>query len=189
MVSITMQNLIFTTIQDETLAVEALREPEAFAELYRRHVDSIYRYHLARTGSVPEAQDLTTITFVAALEGLARYKGSGRFLAWLFGIARRQQLMQYRSRKREVDLALADSLPDPGSLPETLAAQRLEIGQVRQSLDLLSADRRDVILLCLFASLSAEEAGEILGKSPSAVKMLLLRGLRDVRNLIRGGPR
>jgi RNA polymerase sigma-70 factor, ECF subfamily len=184
METIVLENLTFTTLTDEILAVEALRQPDAFAELYRRHFIQIYRYHMGRTGRIQEAEDLTTVTFVAALEGIRKFKGTGSFQAWLFGIARHQQLMQYRSRKREVDLELANNKQDSATPLEILASQRLQIGQVRRSLGLLSDDRRETILLCIFADLSAEEAAEILGKTPSAVKMLLLRGLRDIRNIL-----
>jgi RNA polymerase sigma-70 factor, ECF subfamily len=184
MVSITMNDLQYTVHTDENLASQALREPEAFAELYRRHVQRVYCYHLARIGNVAEAQDLTTITFLAALEGLPRYRGSGRFLAWLFGIARRQQLLHFRNKRREEALDFAENLADPAPPLELLAGQKLRINQVRKALDLLSKDRREALQLCLFANLSAEEAGDLLGKSPSAVKMLLLRGLRDVRNIL-----
>jgi len=49
------------------LAHQARADPEAFAELYRRHVRSIYCYHLAHTGDVRDAEDLTSQTFMAAL--------------------------------------------------------------------------------------------------------------------------
>lgn len=184
METIVLENLTFTTLTDELLAAEALRQPEAFAELYRRHFIQIYRYHMGRTGRVQDAEDLTTITFVAALEGMRKFTGRGSFQAWLFGIARHQQLMQYRSRKREVGLEQADSIQDSSTPLELLAGQKLQIVQVRQCLNLISGDRRETILLCIFADLSAEETAEILGKTPAAIKMLLLRGLRDIRNIL-----
>jgi RNA polymerase sigma-70 factor (ECF subfamily) len=184
METIVLENLTFTTLTDEILAVEALRQPEAFAELYRRHFIQIYRYHMGRTGGIQEAEDLTTITFVAALEGIRKYKGTGSFQAWLFGIARHQQSMHYRSRKREVTLEMADGIQDSSTPLELLASQRLQINQIHRCLELLKEERRETILLCIFADLSAEETAEILGKTSAAVKMLLLRGLRDIRNIL-----
>jgi DNA-directed RNA polymerase specialized sigma24 family protein len=37
--------------------------------LYQDHLDAVYRYHLAHTGNVQDAQDLTSESFRAALEG------------------------------------------------------------------------------------------------------------------------
>jgi len=64
---------------DETLAREATENPAAFAELYRRHLSRVYRYLLIRVGDVHDAQDLTAQTFLAALEGIAGYRGRGNF--------------------------------------------------------------------------------------------------------------
>ena len=50
-------------MDDADLAARAQSDPEAFAELYRRHVRSVYRYHLAHTGNVRDAEDLTSQTF------------------------------------------------------------------------------------------------------------------------------
>lgn len=43
------------------------RTSKAFAELYRRHLDRVYRYLYSRVGHVQDAQDLTAQTFIAAL--------------------------------------------------------------------------------------------------------------------------
>ena len=64
---------------DAHLAHLARTDAEAFAELYRRHVTSVYRYHMAHTGNVNDAEDLTSQTFMAALEGIRSYRGTGSF--------------------------------------------------------------------------------------------------------------
>jgi RNA polymerase sigma-70 factor, ECF subfamily len=195
MVSIPMQNPFIPNSETETLAEQAalieqaalvnqaLSDPQAFGALYESHFERIYLYHLARSGSPAEAQDLTTLTFVAAIENLRRFRGTGTFSAWLFGIARRQAAMYFRSRKREVELDAAMTMADTAPLPEILAGQRLEVAQLTAALEIINPERREAILLCLFSQLTAGEAGQVMGKSPSAVKMLLWRGIRDLREL------
>jgi hypothetical protein len=46
----------------------------AVAALYRRYLTPVYRYFCARTGDAGLAEDLTSQTFVAVLEGLPRYR-------------------------------------------------------------------------------------------------------------------
>jgi RNA polymerase sigma-70 factor (ECF subfamily) len=79
---------MITQIDEESLAKQACVNANAFAELYRRHVAQVYRYHLIHTGSTTEAEDLTSQTFMAALDGIAGYRNTGAFAAWLMGIAR-----------------------------------------------------------------------------------------------------
>ena len=71
-----------TEVQDKTeLAKRALHDIEAFAERYRRHITPVYRYHMAQTGNIKDAEDLTSPTFVAALEGIRTFRGAGSFVA------------------------------------------------------------------------------------------------------------
>ena len=53
----------YASTDDARLTHQARADLEAFAELYRRHVQSVYRYHIAHTGNVRDAEDLTSQTF------------------------------------------------------------------------------------------------------------------------------
>lgn len=169
------------TTSDEKLAHMAREESAAFAELYHRHFERVYRFLAVSCGDQADAQDLTTQTFLAALEGIETFRGDSSFLTWLLGIARNKRAMFYRSRKREIDLETAGDLIDPAPSPESLAGKRLQMQQVSRALQKIQPERAEAILLYLFSGLSASEAGQVLNKSEGAVKMLVLRGLRDLR--------
>ena len=166
---------------DEDLARLARHEPAAFAELYHRHLNRVYRYHLARLGCTDDAQDLTAQTFLAALESLPSYRFGGSFAAWLLGIAHNKLLMFYRGGKDAASLEERPDLPDPAPALERIAGQRIQFSQVCRALDGLSPERAEAIVLYIFADLSAAEVGGVMGKSADAVKMLVLRGLRELR--------
>jgi RNA polymerase sigma-70 factor, ECF subfamily len=163
------------------LARQARADAEAFAELYRRHVMRVYRYHMAHTGNVKDAEDLTSQTFMAALEGIRSFRGSGSFAAWIMGIASRKRALFFRGSRPEVPLEAALHIPTPGLPTDKAAAQRLQMDHVRHALRQLSPDRAEALILCYFGGLAATDAGRVLGKSEAAVKMLLSRGLRDLR--------
>ena len=170
--------------EDEALAGEATYSPAAFGELYRRHFGRIYRYHLARTGNEPDAQDLTAQTFLAALEGVAGFRGSGSFAAWLMGIARRKVAQHYRSRRPQAPLEELAQLSDPALSPEAAAGQHLQFAHVSKALLALAPERSEAIQLCIFGDLTAAQAAQVMGKSEAAVKMLVFRGLRDLREVL-----
>lgn len=169
------------THADLVLARQAQADPGVFTRLYQQHLPAVYRYLYACTGNQAEAEDLTSITFMAALESLERYRGQGRLAAWLMGIARNQVAMHFRSRRPELALDWALEQADPGPSTEQSAGLRLQIESVSLALESLSLERAEAVRLCAFAGLSAAEAGEQLGKSETAIRMLLLRGLRDLR--------
>ena len=166
---------------DAHLANLARTDADAFAELYRRHVISVYRYHMAHTGNVKDAEDLTSQTFMAALEGIRSYRGTGSFAAWIMGIASRKRALFFRGSKLEAPLEAALHIPTPSLPTDKAASRRLQMDQVHQALKHISPDRAEALVLCFFSGLTANEAGRVLGKSESAVKMLISRGLHDLR--------
>ena len=173
---------------DEALARQACGDPEAFAELYGRYLDPVYRFLLIRTGSVPDAQDLTSQTFLAALESIGAYGGRGSFGGWLFGIARHKLADHYRRRRPDVSLDDAERVHDPDPSPEETAATRLQLARVSRALRSLDAQQAEAIALRLFGGLDAAEVGRVMGKSQAAVKMLVHRGLRQLQERLNYSP-
>jgi RNA polymerase sigma-70 factor (ECF subfamily) len=146
-------------VSDETLALQSRRNPQLFAELYSRYMKRIYNYHLARTGNISDAEDLTSQTFLAALEHLENYDEQRVFSGWLFGIANHKLVDHYRRKK--VNLPM--------------------VAQVAKALRNLAPDQAEAVTLRIFAELSAMEVGRVMGKSEAAVKMLVHRGLQRLK--------
>jgi RNA polymerase sigma-70 factor (ECF subfamily) len=92
--------------------------------------------------------------------------------------------MHHRSRRPSAGLEEAERVPDPLPLPEAITERRLQLGQVSQAMEHLTAEQSAAIQLIIFAELSAAEAGAVLGKSEAAMKMLLLRGLKALRQAL-----
>jgi RNA polymerase sigma-70 factor (ECF subfamily) len=170
------------TIEDDWALVQAARtDLGAFNGLYERHVTRVYRYLLVRVGNVADAEDLTSQTFLVAMENLDKYKGERPFLAWLFGIARHKVADKYRRQKPELMLETAVDLADPQDDPDDFVSQKLQIEAVAQKLQTLSPDRAEVISLRLFGGLDIPEIARLMRKQEPAVRMLLHRGLQDLQ--------
>lgn len=168
---------------DDALARIVRSHPAAFAELYRRHANRVYRYLLAQSGDVHQAQDLAAQTFLVALEGISSYRGQGRFAAWLLTIARHTAIDYFRRQRRRTTLPLeaAAQIVDPSpSLEQTIAA-RLHLEQVLALLPLLAPERAEALTLRIFSGLSVAEVAQVMGKSEAAVRMLLSRAVHDLQ--------
>lgn len=171
----------YPSLDDVQLAQQARKDREAFAELYRRHVLSVFRYHRAHTDNDRDAEDLTSQTFMAALEGIRSYRGTGPYIAWLMGIASRLRGRYFRGKKAEVPLEAALHLPASLLPTDKAATRRIQMERVLDALKTISPDRAEALILCFISELSPAEAGHVLGKRESAVRMLISRGLQDLR--------
>ena len=97
-------------MQPELTLLSRLRQgdEEAFAELYRRHKDAVYRFALLWTGSAATAADVTQEAFLAFIAKPGMYDPArGSFAGWLCGIARNF------ARK---EAGLREDATDPGDL-------------------------------------------------------------------------
>ncbi|MBK8421675.1 MAG: RNA polymerase sigma factor [Anaerolineales bacterium] len=181
MITIMTEKTQSTPADELSLAREAAVNADAFAELYRRHVTRVYRYHAAHTGNVKDAEDLTSQTFMAALEGIRSFRGDAPFAAWLMGIASKKRFLFFRGRKPEVPIEAALHIPSPSLPTDKAAFSRLQIESISRALKQISADRAEALILRFFGELSMAETGRVLNKSEAAAKMLVARGLQDLR--------
>jgi len=166
---------------DALLAEAAKTDPCAFGELYERYYARVYRYVYHRLGNAPDAEDVTGLIFMKALEAMPTYQSKrSSFAPWLFRIARNAVIDHYRRRRKlsafdEVELPSKDGDP---ALDVLNAERRAEL---RVLVEHLSEDQRDVVLMRYSADLSFPEIAITLNKNEPAVRMLLHRGLRKLK--------
>jgi RNA polymerase sigma-70 factor, ECF subfamily len=163
-------------------------EQSAIEALYRTHFDAIYRYVFLRLGSPSAAEDVTSQVFLGMLRGLGRYRDEGSpFVAWLYGMARKQVAFYQRSQSRApgaVDLEAAEELVAQSVGPDASAEQRERRVAIAQALQKVPEGQREVIMLRYILSLSVAETAAAVGRTEGAVKQLQLRGLATLKNLL-----
>ncbi len=181
---------VSSEVSDADLARQAQAgERAAFATLYRCYLPRVYRYFYVRTGAVQPAEDLTSQTFMAALESLPRYRERGTFAAWLFAIASRRYADACRAQAAVLPESAGDAWdpPDPAPLPETALVHAERMARLAQALRALSPDRAQAVALHFFGGLTHEETARAMGRSGIAVKSLINRALRDLRERLDNG--
>jgi RNA polymerase sigma-70 factor, ECF subfamily len=168
---------------DELLVELARTDPQAFGELYERHVKRVYNYIYYRVGRQHEAEDLTAKTFTQALAHLPRYRQQGvPFYAWLLRIAHNLVANWYRDNRRPLlPLEEADNVGSREGNPEAETESREERRVLLAAVARLPADRQQLILLRFSEGLKAAEIAVVMGRSEGAVKALLHRTLEGLR--------
>lgn len=166
---------------DRTLGLAAAHDRAAFTLLYQRYVKRVYGYLYSRVGNVQDTEDLTTVTFMAALAQIKQYRGQGSLAAWLLAIAHHKSVDLHRQRHGHAPLTAAATLVDATPALDDLVIQEVQRAELERALHKLTPDRAEVIALRFFGELSNAEVAAIVGKSEAAVKMLIHRGLQELR--------
>lgn len=172
--------------EDAVLAAAAARDPRAFAPLYERYLDAVYRYCYRRLGSREAAEDATSQVFYRAIAGLGGFR-SGSFRAWIFAIAHNVVIDYARRQPQAFPLDPLYDPPDDALTPEELAVHADERRALSRAVAELSPDQQRVIELRM-AGLTGAEIASVLGKNVPAIKMLQLRAMTRLRQRMRPRP-
>lgn len=177
-----------TNLPNETDLVRRAikRDPVAFGQLYEAYLDRIYRYVYYRVGSASEAEDLTEQVFLKAWEAIDRYEARGApFTAWLYRLAHNLVVDQYRGRRsttpiEDVDESLLDGEDMTGAVESALEAE-----EVREAVQRLNPEHRQLIVLRFIEGLSHAEVARIIGKSEGAARVIQFRALQALAKVLK----
>jgi RNA polymerase sigma-70 factor (ECF subfamily) len=175
--------------RDEARLIERAQKGDkaALAELYRGHVEMVYRYVYARVGDAAVAEDLTAQVFLKAVEGLPNYELSGRpFAAWLYRIAYARTVDHWRQQQRRREVVLDERLQAAGPQPGDRLVLEAEWHTALDLLAQLTDDQQDVLILRFIGEMSLSEVADTLGKTVGAVKAAQHRALAALARLMQG---
>jgi RNA polymerase sigma factor (sigma-70 family) len=164
---------------DEELML-ALRDGElaAFDALFRRHYETV-RVLCARVSSSPSSgDDLAQETFLRVLRHRATFRGDARFTTWIHRIARNVCLEQIARQTREHRLAERWSAEAPTASEPDRTGDTEQLAAAMQS---LTAEQREVLVLCRYHDLPFSEIAEILGCTAGAARVRAHRALAALR--------
>lgn len=157
----------------------------SFSEIYRQHVEAVFRLAWMLSGDRNEAEDLTSEAFARALAGAGRIE-QATVRSYLYAIVR--NLVSSRHRRPAVEVAADDEQindaaeSDPG--PEQRAEMRQRLAQANAGLAAIRESDRQVLLLCALHGLSNSEIADALGIDSGHVRVRLHRARRQLAAFI-----
>jgi RNA polymerase sigma-70 factor (ECF subfamily) len=187
--------------QDEELLKRSAKgDEEAFAALYRRHADVLYRFAFRMTGSSWGAEEIVQDVFMTLVREPSKYDAErGTLPAFLFGIAR-NKIMKYNERlPREVSLLERQEDGIGGGLtlrdsftPAMWAEQRERLEKVRAAVMELPIEFRETVVLCELEEMTYDQAARMLDCPIGTIRSRLHRGralLLAKLEMLRDAPR
>lgn len=154
---------------------------EGFSLLVERHQEPLIHFLRRLLRSEDEAFDCAQEAFLAAYRNLWRYSEAYTFRAWLYVIAKNKAMDMLRRQKREMPMAIDESLVDHQAGPEESWLAKEEAEAVANVLNSLPEPYRQALYLRYKQELTYEEIALVLSVPISRVKTYLHRGKDKLR--------
>jgi RNA polymerase sigma-70 factor (ECF subfamily) len=157
------------------VARAAIGDRRAFDELYRRHVDMVYRRLTRLVGPVPERDDLAQEVFVDLYKALPSFRGEAAFGTFVYRVVvniayeHLARLTRQRNRTTSLEPAQLEELVALDGDPEARTRHGELLAEALELLSTLTPEKRIAFVLRVVEGLPLEEIGVLVGASAAAV--------------------
>jgi len=159
-------------------------DPEAFAVLYARHEQELFRYCRSILRSEEDARDALQNTMVKAFSALQTERRDLALRPWLFRIAHNESISLIR--RRPATSELDETLGGAEDTVERTVETRERLALLRADLQDLPERQRGALVMRELSGLSHEQIGEALGTSARAVKQTLYEARSSLNDCAEG---
>jgi RNA polymerase sigma-70 factor (ECF subfamily) len=185
---------------------------EQFSQIYDQYIEKIYRFVYLKVNSQEIAEDITSDVFTkgwksfqdqnksngihpvkSAPQSGAVSREAGQFNriknpgAFLYQIAR-NSIVDYYRQKARTNVVSVDNVPqiiDPGTSAHDKAVLSADINAVKDSIYKLKKDYQDILISHYLEDMPVAKIAEIMQKRQGTVRVMLHRGLKDLKGLIK----
>ncbi|WP_299361582.1 RNA polymerase sigma factor [Winogradskyella sp.] len=148
--------------------------------LFERYHLRLFNFLVQMTRDRAVAEDLTQTVFYKAIRYRSSYKG-GQFVSWIFRIARNLFSDYYQKSKRSWKTVGIETVVEEQD--ESLYERTEEIAHLYNTMQKLTMEEREFLVLNRFQGLKYSQIAEITGSSEGAVKVRMHRVIKKLKTL------
>jgi len=173
--------------EEALMAAYCAGDRGAFERLFANLAPRVHGFFMRSFRSEAVADDLMQATFLRLHRARADYQCSQPLRPWVFAIAARVRLDEYRRRKRmredldEEALAREEEGGSWSKAPEAEAAANERMDGVRAALEALPESQRVIVHLHRYEGLTFAEIARVLGTTEGAVRVRAFRAYERLR--------
>lgn len=183
--------------EQREIIAEFKENPDAFSKVYDFYYEPILKYLIKRSMSTEIAYDLTADSFLKAFNTFHKFQWKGISIkVWIYRIATNVLRDHYRQKPK--DFVLSDTLEGHEALSHDIkeeieAMDKALFGdedlvRLRAAIDGLNPRYQNVISLYYFTGMSHIEIAQTIGKSHSAVKTMMHRAMKQLKEQLNKEP-
>ncbi len=137
---------------------------EDFETIYQTFFGDVYRYALRLCSNTALAEDLTSDTFLIAMQKIDSFRGECELRVWLCQILKNRYLDHLRRVQKQITIEPLPEVEDPQDIADSFAV-RDQAMAAHRALHLLKEPYREIFSLRVFGCLGFKQIGDLFQKS------------------------
>jgi RNA polymerase sigma-70 factor (ECF subfamily) len=158
----------------------------AMKVLFARHHVRVYRFVLRLVRNEALAEDVISEVFLDVWRQAGKFEKRSAVSTWLMAIARFKALSALRRRvDQELDEKTAEAVEDHADDPEVVLQKKDKSEALRECLNSLSVEQREIIDLVYYHEMSVEDAAQVVGIPENTVKTRMFYARKKLGELLK----
>lgn len=187
------EDAVIRAEEEEWIARARAGDLDAFARIYERYENGVFRHAYRLLEDADEADDVRQETFVRAYQALGRFRGDSRLKTYLFAICGNVCRDRLRHQKRHPAKGYGLTIPE-GAIhlsggdsemrhdPLDCLQRATDAARVRTALSRLSPSDRELLLLYHVEGMELDDTATIIGCTRVSVPVRLFRARRRLKD-------
>jgi len=167
--------------------VNSNEEEKDFLNLYKKYYSKIYNYIIRKLFNKEVAEDLTSSTFLKALDNINKYNPEIRnFNAWIYKIATNEVILyhKYIGNKKNISIEDNENILSDLLQNDNKTDKYLDFITVKEAMENLKPLEKNVIELYYFENLGYSEISEILNIKENSLRSIVHRTLKKLEKIM-----
>lgn len=149
--------------------------------LFERYHKQLYIFFLRQTGDSQTSEDLVQDVFYRILKYRDTYRGTSKFMTWMFSIAHNSKNDHYRKKKQSVEpIDDGKEFMTGEADPEQQSIQKNNIELLKTALADLQDEKREALILSRFHNMKYDEIAEVMGCKVGTIKARIHWAIKDI---------
>ena len=148
--------------------------------MYRKYHEDIYAYVLSLCKDASLAEDITSDTFVKAIQSIDSFDGKKDIRAWMFVIAKNTLYSWNRKNGKTIAMDDITVSSEEQSVIQGITDRNTAFS-IHEILHAMAQPYKEVFTLRVFGELSFEQIGRLFGKSSGWARVVFFRAKNMIR--------
>lgn len=156
--------------------------------LYEKYNQELYAYFYRMTGDRSKCEDLVHNVFFRMIKYANNFKGEGKFVYWMFSIARNIWIDDFRKKNPLRNVKTLDQIDQHLNMGSDDISANIEMKErktiLKYALDQIGPEKKEAIVLSRFHEMKYKDIATLTNCTENTIKSRVKRGIVELQQIV-----